>query len=126
MQHAAPPPPLRAASQLLIAGDNIAGDRVLKTLVLAVRRLGLPHEFRLGRERGGHRPMNRLVCVAGTQPVKRVAGRDDDGVGGVVAVINKSTAGWAPDDFVLADKLRGKLLEVPVGKRRLPPRVQPQ
>jgi len=65
MQYAATPTTLRAAGKFLVAGNNVTGDWVLKTFVLAMRRLGVTQEFDLGSERAGNGTVNRLVCIGG-------------------------------------------------------------
>ena len=126
MQHPGPAPSLGAARQFLVTRHHVPSDRVLKTFVLAMRRRGLRQQFGRSGERSRDSAMDGPVSSVGAQLVQRMTGRDDQGVRRVLAMVDQSPPCWAPDNFVWAGQLRRIFLEVPIGNRRLAPRVEPQ
>jgi hypothetical protein len=118
---------LRSTGKFLAVSYDVAMDGILKTLVLPGRRtkpaLG---KFSAETERDEHSTMQETISVASRKFVECVAGRDNDGVGGVVFVKNDAATGRTANKLVPVGKMRRVFLKVAKGDRRSVPRITAQ
>lgn len=115
-------PTLCAAGELLPIGHDIASDRLLETFIGTPRRLrGGAVKFRLNFQRGGDCFVQSAIRIRAGHLNKPMSRRDDDSVGGVLAVMNQPAAGGSADDFADACELRREFLEITDGHRRVAP-----